>query len=114
MFAGDVSAMTPGGIRVGTPALTSRYAIVLLFIIIHCFSEVAICDCSGFTEEDFDQVAEYYDRAVTIAENVKQRTGSKLKDFKALLADGGIAKRNVSISDLILLMSCIDNRFRGA
>ncbi len=37
---GDKSAMVPSGLRVGTPALTSR----------------------GFIEEDFVQVAEYIDR----------------------------------------------------
>ncbi|KAJ7530784.1 hypothetical protein O6H91_14G019000 [Diphasiastrum complanatum] len=58
---GDVSAMVPGGIRMGTPALTSR----------------------GFTEPDFEKVAEFFDRAVQIAVKVKQATGSKLKDFKA-------------------------------
>lgn len=35
--AGDVSAMVPGGLRMGSPALTSR----------------------GFVEQDFDQVAEF-------------------------------------------------------
>jgi len=63
---GDVSAMTPGGIRMGTPALTSR----------------------GFTEEDFEQVAEYFDRCVCIAEEVKQSTGGKIKDFKLALEHG--------------------------
>jgi glycine hydroxymethyltransferase len=50
---GDVSAMVPGGIRMGTPALTSR----------------------GFTEDDFEKVAEYFDRAVEIAVKVKGATG---------------------------------------
>jgi len=58
---GDVSAMTPGGIRMGTPALTSR----------------------GFMEKDFVQVAEFFDRAVAIASNIKKETGGKIKDFKA-------------------------------
>eukprot|EP01035_Chromulina_nebulosa_P023555 gene23555-30543_t len=40
----------------------------------------------GFTEEDFDQVAEFFDRAVSLTELVKASTGSKLKDFKAALA----------------------------
>jgi glycine hydroxymethyltransferase len=57
---GDVSALVPGGIRMGTPALTSR----------------------GFTEEDFEKVAEYFDRAVGIAVKVKKSTGNKLKDFR--------------------------------
>eukprot|EP00249_Psilotum_nudum_P006743 c20019_g1_i1 orf=414-1976(-) len=58
---GDVSAMVPGGIRMGTPALTSR----------------------GFTEEDFEKVAEYFHQAVQIAVKIKAATkGTKLKDFR--------------------------------
>jgi glycine hydroxymethyltransferase len=63
---GDVSAMTPGGIRMGTPSLTTR----------------------GFTEEDFEKVAEYFDRCVSIAEEIKAETGGKIKDFKAALENG--------------------------
>jgi glycine hydroxymethyltransferase len=63
---GDISAMTPGGIRMGTPALTTR----------------------GFTEEDFEKVAEFFDRAVSIAEEVKRDTGGKVKDFKLALEKG--------------------------
>ena len=40
----------------------------------------------GFTEEDFDQVAAFFDRAVNLTEQVKATTGSKIKDFKAALA----------------------------
>lgn len=62
---GDVSAMVPGGIRMGTPALTSR----------------------GFVEEDFVKVAEYFDAAVKLALKVKAETkGTKLKDFVATLS----------------------------
>ncbi|XP_031108315.1 serine hydroxymethyltransferase, mitochondrial [Ipomoea triloba] len=61
---GDVSAMVPGGIRMGTPALTSR----------------------GFVEEDFVKVAEYFDEAVKLAVKIKAATqGTKLKDFVATL-----------------------------
>lgn len=63
---GDVSAMIPGGIRMGTPALTSR----------------------GFTEEDFEQVAKFFDQSVKIADVIKAKTGNKLKDFKAALEKG--------------------------
>ncbi|KAL0461920.1 UNVERIFIED_CONTAM: Serine hydroxymethyltransferase, mitochondrial [Sesamum latifolium] len=57
---GDVSAMVPGGIRMGTPALTSR----------------------GFVEEDFVKVAEFFDAAVQLAVKIKAETkGTKLKDF---------------------------------
>lgn len=63
---GDVSAMTPGGIRMGAPALTTR----------------------GFTEEDFRQVADFFDRAVEITLDIKKETGAKIKDFKAALENG--------------------------
>ncbi|CAA2985376.1 serine hydroxymethyltransferase, mitochondrial [Olea europaea subsp. europaea] len=61
---GDVSAMVPGGIRMGTPALTSR----------------------GFVEQDFVKVAEFFDAAVTVALKIKANTnGTKLKDFVATM-----------------------------
>ena len=42
---GDRSALTPGGLRMGSPAMTTR----------------------GFSEDDFERVADIVDRAVTIA-----------------------------------------------
>ncbi|CAM9288591.1 unnamed protein product, partial [Choristocarpus tenellus] len=63
---GDTSALTPGGIRMGAPSLTSR----------------------GFTEEDFEQVAEFFHKGVTAAKAVAADT-SKLKEFRAVLEDGG-------------------------
>ncbi|XP_010519153.1 PREDICTED: serine hydroxymethyltransferase 2, mitochondrial-like [Tarenaya hassleriana] len=61
---GDVSAMVPGGIRMGTPALTSR----------------------GFVEEDFARVADFFDAAVKLALKIKSETqGIKLKDFVATM-----------------------------
>ncbi|GAB4816507.1 hypothetical protein N2152v2_003553 [Parachlorella kessleri] len=60
---GDVSAMVPGGLRMGSPALTSR----------------------GFVEADFDQVAEFVAQGVRIAQDLKKQTGPKLKDFKDFL-----------------------------
>ncbi|KIH86718.1 glycine hydroxymethyltransferase [Sporothrix brasiliensis 5110] len=45
---GDRSALTPGGLRMGTPAMTTR----------------------GFSEHDFTRVADIVDRAVTIAVRV--------------------------------------------
>ena len=64
---GDKSALTPGGIRMGTPALTSR----------------------GFVEEDFVQVANFFDRAVEIAVRLKGTDGGKkLKGFREMCAVG--------------------------
>ena len=56
--------MSPGGVRVGTPALTSR----------------------GFKEQDFEQVAEFLHRAVQIAVKTQADAGSKkLKDWLPVL-----------------------------
>lgn len=64
---GDTSALTPSGIRMGAPALTSR----------------------GFKEDDFAKVADFFDRAVTIAKKLKNtEQGKKLKSFKAMCAVG--------------------------
>jgi glycine hydroxymethyltransferase len=64
---GDTSALTPGGIRMGAPALTSR----------------------GFMEDDFAQVARFFDRAVAIAVKLKNtEEGKKLKGFKDMCAVG--------------------------
>ena len=59
---GDTSALNPGGIRMGTPALSSR----------------------GFMEDDFAKVAEFFDRAVAIAVGIKEdRAGQQIKGFQA-------------------------------
>mmetsp|Transcript_20986 Transcript_20986/g.50585 ORF Transcript_20986/g.50585 Transcript_20986/m.50585 type:complete len:540 (+) Transcript_20986:121-1740(+) len=64
---GDTSALNPGGIRMGTPALTSR----------------------GFGEDDFSRVAEYFDRAVNIALKLKgTEKGKKMKGFREMCAVG--------------------------
>ncbi|CAN0372307.1 unnamed protein product, partial [Hapterophycus canaliculatus] len=39
-------------------------------------------------EEDFEQVAAFFHRGVTIAKKVAADTG-KIKEFRAVLADGG-------------------------
>uniref|UniRef100_A0AAQ5Y1S4 Serine hydroxymethyltransferase n=1 Tax=Amphiprion ocellaris TaxID=80972 RepID=A0AAQ5Y1S4_AMPOC len=59
---GDKSALTPGGLRLGAPALTSRQ----------------------FKEADFVQVVEFMDEGFRIALDVKKKTG-KLQDFKNFL-----------------------------
>jgi len=64
---GDKSALNPGGIRMGAPALTSR----------------------NFKEEDFTKVAEFFDRAVAIALELKNtEQGKKLKGFRDMCAVG--------------------------
>ena len=57
---GDTNALNPGGIRLGTPALTTR----------------------GLKDKDIEQVVEYLDRALKIAIQAKDETkGRLLKDF---------------------------------
>lgn len=64
--AGDKSALVPGGVRIGTPALTTR----------------------GFKETDFEAVAEFVDRAIKVALSAKAATAQgKLKEFTAHVQD---------------------------
>ncbi|CRK41496.1 hypothetical protein BN1708_001820 [Verticillium longisporum] len=72
---GDKSALTPCGIRIGTPAMTSR----------------------GFGEADFERVATYIDEAIKICKEVQgalPKEANKLKDFRAKVAGGEVAKIN--------------------
>jgi len=62
---GDKSAMTPNGLRVGTPAMTSR----------------------GLTEEDFVKVGEFIGEAVDCAAEIQKQSGPKLVDFKKVLKE---------------------------
>jgi glycine hydroxymethyltransferase len=72
---GDVSAMVPGGIRMGTPALTSR----------------------GFVEEDFVKVAEYFDASVGLALKIKAESkGTKLKDFVETLQSSSYVQSEIA------------------
>lgn len=56
---GDVSAMTPGGVRIGTPAMTSR----------------------GLKEQDFERVAELLHQVVLLCKEVQGSSGKMLKAF---------------------------------
>jgi len=60
---GDASALAPGGVRIGTPALTSR----------------------GFKEKDFVRVAEFLHRALEICLSIN-KDKMAIKDFKAIAA----------------------------
>ena len=60
---GDVSAMAPGGVRIGAPAMTSR----------------------GLKEDDFKQIGDFLHRGLLIAKETQEKSGKKLADFlKAL------------------------------
>jgi glycine hydroxymethyltransferase len=61
---GDVSAVTPGGVRIGAPALTTRKMV----------------------EEDFEQIAQFLHEALEISIKVQEQSGPKLKDYVECLA----------------------------
>jgi glycine hydroxymethyltransferase len=66
---GDKSAVIPSGLRMGSPAMTSR----------------------GLKEADFERVCGFVDRAVAIAKEIDAVVGGRrLKDFKGYVGgDGG-------------------------
>lgn len=70
-IAGDKSPFNPYGVRLGTPALTSR----------------------GFKEEDFDKVAEFLDRALKLALKIQKESGPKLVDFEKKLPENEELKK---------------------
>jgi len=79
---GDKSALLPGGIRMGTPALTTR----------------------GFTAADFDKVAEFFHRGVEIALAVNKSlppTAKKLVDFKNAIATSPPAELKALQDDVV-------------
>merc|ERR1712176_148211 len=62
---GDRSAVSPGGVRIGAPALTTR----------------KMC------ESDFEQIAEFLHEVLEASLKIQEKSGPKLKDFVALLDD---------------------------
>merc|ERR1711994_2280 len=60
---GDASALSPGGVRIGSPAMTTR----------------------GCNTEDFKQISFFLDRCCTIAMKIQAEKGKKLKDFEAAI-----------------------------
>jgi len=68
--AGDKSALSPGGVRIGTPAMTTR----------------------GMLEKDFEKVADFIDRIVKICVEIQETKGKKLVDFeKGIDEHAGVA-----------------------
>ncbi|EOA98099.1 Serine hydroxymethyltransferase, mitochondrial, partial [Anas platyrhynchos] len=70
---GDKSALTPGGLRLGAPALTSRH----------------------FREEDFQKVVGFIDEGIALALDVKSKT-SKLQEFKTFLLQDAETQRRLA------------------
>ena len=72
---GDKSALTPMGIRIGAPAMTSR----------------------GLGEDDFKRIAKYIDTCIKLCKRVQgelPKENNKLKDFKAKVASGEVEEIN--------------------
>merc|ERR1711870_114026 len=57
---GDASALSPGGVRIGAPAMTTR----------------------GLKEDGFTKIAEFLDRVLQITLQIQKEKGKKLKDFE--------------------------------
>ena len=67
---GDKSALTPCGIRIGAPAMTSR----------------------GMGERDFERIVGYIDQCIKLCKKIQAelpKEANKQKDFKAKVAKGG-------------------------
>ena len=60
---GDKSAINPGGIRIGTSALTTR----------------------GLKEVDFEKVGSFIDKSIQLCIKIQGQSGKKLIDFKKVL-----------------------------
>lgn len=72
---GDKSALTPCGIRIGAPAMTTR----------------------GAGEEDFRKIARFIDRSVKLCKQIQAelpKESNRLKDFKEKVASGQITEIN--------------------
>ncbi|CAK9251882.1 unnamed protein product [Sphagnum jensenii] len=77
---GDKSAFNPGGIRLGTPALTTR----------------------GFNENDIEQVVEFIDQGLQLAKEIKAASpGVLLKDFTATMNSDQFKPKIASLRDKI-------------
>ncbi|XP_065052796.1 serine hydroxymethyltransferase, mitochondrial-like isoform X1 [Rhopilema esculentum] len=77
---GDISAMKPGGLRIGTPALTSRQ----------------------FKEQDFVKVVDFLDVGVEIALEAQRKTGNSMKAFKeAVVSDSEIRDKITKLREQV-------------
>ena len=71
-IVGDRSATTPGGIRIGTPAITTR----------------------GYLEEDCREVSRFLDEAIKLGVDLQTRAGTKkLSDFVKVLSESSEVKQ---------------------
>lgn len=79
---GDKSALVPSGIRIGSPAMTTR----------------------GCKEGDFIQIMKFLEKVTEIVNSIsKKAAGTKLKDFKDAL------QKDVDNSDIVSLKKEVDS-----
>ncbi|XP_026324926.1 serine hydroxymethyltransferase, cytosolic [Hyposmocoma kahamanoa] len=71
---GDKSALNPSGIRLGTPALTTR----------------------GLKEADIDEVVNYIDKVVQLAQEISKVSGPKLPDFNKIIEENADFKNKIA------------------
>lgn len=71
---GDKSALHPSGLRLGTPALTTR----------------------GLKEADIDKVVDFIDRALIITQDITKQTGRKLADINKFVQDNADYKTKIN------------------
>lgn len=75
---GDVSAMTPGGVRLGFGALTSR----------------------GMKEKDMEKIVEFLIRSIDISSEIQKSVGKKLVDFiKAAESHAGVKQLHADVEN---------------
>merc|ERR1712146_307423 len=72
---GDKSAMTPGGVRIGAPAMTSR----------------------GLKEADFEQIGEFLHSGLQLALEIQSKSGKKLVDFLKSLEEGEFKEKVLAL-----------------
>ncbi|EGI70459.1 PREDICTED: serine hydroxymethyltransferase, cytosolic [Acromyrmex echinatior] len=81
---GDKSALNPSGIRLGTPAVTTR----------------------GLVEKDIDKVVDFIDRGLKLSKEVTAISGPKLVDFKRVLStDENIKTKIAALKEEVEIFS---------
>lgn len=71
---GDKSALHPSGIRLGTPALTTR----------------------GLKESDIDRVVDFIDKALKLAQEITKVSGPKVADFNKTIEESADFKTKIN------------------
>mmetsp|Transcript_8574 Transcript_8574/g.24200 ORF Transcript_8574/g.24200 Transcript_8574/m.24200 type:complete len:461 (-) Transcript_8574:36-1418(-) len=74
---GDKSALSPGGVRIGSPCMTSR----------------------NLTEKDFSQIADFLDRCCKLALKLQEEYGKRLVDFRKGLGSDDITALRKEVNE---------------